>query len=315
MVIDNPLNLGEQITKMGDYINISNVSEFEKFVSYTGYYRASIYGKFLASHSYVFGFKPDHSKIIELYKFDSTLRKLLFSYCKEVEIRLKSNVSNAIAINTNDPAFHSDLTVFQPTRGANSPRERNRNRHYFNNNFWPTITRKTNLLKTEQQKYPELSMYRNHGNKSHLEIPSWIAFSYFEFGVVTSLFSYLTFNLKRITLLYSYSRASYGRLDIKLFQSWLEAIKNLRNICSHHNILIGRNSSIINIDRLDSSLNISTTDLFSRIYALKKVLTPQTGTKLLSDLKQLIDDTDLDILACGTLPVDWHLKLQNVSAF
>lgn len=55
--------------------------------------------------------------------------------------------------------------------------------------------------------------------------------------------------------------------------TWLDAIRNLRNVCSHHNKLVGKTSSIVLIDGADDiNLLSSQTDLFSRIYALIKVL-------------------------------------------
>ena len=62
--------------------------------------------------------------------------------------------------------------------------------------------------------------------------------------------------------------------------TWLDVIRNLRNVFVHHNKLIGKTSSIVLTVAGEEKSLVSQTDLFSRLYALKKVLNEKDGLKL-----------------------------------
>ena len=47
------------------------------------------------------------------------------------------------------------------------------------------------MLRKDVLKYPELKEYRNGGKRAAMNIPSWAAFSYFEFGTIENIYMYL----------------------------------------------------------------------------------------------------------------------------
>ena len=92
----------------------------------------------------------------------------------------------------------------------------------------------------------------------------------------------------------------------KQMDTWLDAVRNLRNYCAHHSMVVGMTSSVVIPDnRDDAALLPDNTNLYSRLYALNKIL-PQKDAKLLGkELEKLLAKTKLDVYKMKILPKDW----------
>lgn len=95
-----PMNLEDQVVLMKKYVNFRQRKKMRDFLGYSGYFRASRYGKYLLTQVNVFGSKADSKVFFELYEFDVKLRLLLFKYCKKAEVYFKSAVANAVTLQT-----------------------------------------------------------------------------------------------------------------------------------------------------------------------------------------------------------------------
>lgn len=310
---DNPLNIDEQIELMKKYVLFSKKVKMRRFLSYAGYFRASRYGKFVISYSNSLGCKPKQELLFNIYEFDTRLRELLIKYCKRAEIQFKSYVSNSISLKLKSSAFYLDKNNYTPTKGERDSKKKNANKHKFDK-FIENIKREEIYLRRNVSKYPELKDYRNGGQRTKYNIPSWAAFSYFELGTIVYIYSYLNGALRKEVLKYGYGRKRYGKEVTKQVDTWLDALRNLRNVCAHHNKLVGKTSSIVLLDNIDDS-NIleNNTDLFSRLYALKKILRKEDSKNLKKDLKRLINETKFDIYFFNILPGDWEDKYDRIN--
>ncbi len=96
--------------------------------------------------------------------------------------------------------------------------------------------------------------------------------------------------------------------------TWLDAIRNLRNVCAHHNRLVGRTSPIVLPERHEINLLTSQTDLFSRLYALKKVLNEEDGNELKKDLQKIIRKAKFDVYQFNILPSDWEILYDDIKS-
>lgn len=311
---DRPLEIENQIDLMKKYVTFRQRVKMRRFLNYSGYFRASRYGKYLLSHTNVIGSKPSQELLYDIYEFDTKLREVLMRYCKKAEIQFKSNLSNSVSIKTGSPTFYLDEAYYTPSKGESDRIEKQKNKRFFTK-FKDDILDKENNLKRKNLKYPELNEYRGSGERSDCNIPSWAAFSYFEFGTITYIYSYLKGDLRKEVLKYGYSKPRYGKGVTKNMDTWLDAIRNLRNVCSHHNMLIGKTSSIVLFDREDVDVINNQgeigTDLFSRLYALKKVLTENDSEMLKKDLKIIINKYKIDkhginIYSMNILPENWE---------
>lgn len=301
------LELEEQVLLMKKYVVFTKKIRMKKFLTYTGYFRASRYGKYLISNTNILGKKPEQDLLFEIYDFDTKLREILMKYCKKAEIQFKSYLANSISIKTDNATFYINEDYYTASKSERDKSKKECNIRFFNK-FKKNIVDSENKLRRSILKYPELKEYRKGGKRSKYKIPSWVAFSYFEFGSITLIYQYLKGDLRKEVLKYGYSKTRYGKEVTKQMDTWLDAIRNLRNVCAHHNLLVGRTSSVVlfSNEDFDFTKTLSSTDLFSRLYALKKVLNNNDGEFLKKDLCKIIKRSKIDIFELNILPENWE---------
>ena len=310
--ISAPITLDDQLKNMKLYVHFRKKSRMISFLSRTGYFRCSRYGKFLISNAQVIGFKPSQDMLFHLYEFDTKLRELLFHYCQIAEIQFKALLADSLSLKLNDAAYYLNQEYFTPSRSERDKIKKQSNIRFFNI-FYENLLSTSIMLHKNGRKYPELSEYRKGGSKVTDKLPCWVFFSYVELGTITNIYAYLRGDLRIHVLKSGYSRKHYHKNTTKQFDTWLEALRNLRNVCAHHAILISRTSSIVLPETIDSHSLISDTDLFSRIYALKKILPPSEHPQLKKDLQKLIKHSKIAVATLHILPADWDTRYDNIS--
>ncbi len=311
-----PVTLDEQVIMMKKYVSFRQRGKMKKFLGYAGYFRASRYGKYLLSHIGDTGSKSKQDVLFTLYHFDVNLRRILNYYCNRVEIRFKSAMSNACSIYTQDGTFYLDKQYYTPSKGERDAKIRKHNINYFNNTFFGDIVSREERLRKDVVKYPELKEYRKGGSRQYNKLPVWVTFSYSEFGTVTMMYNYLRGDLRKNILVYSFEKDKYTRKDTELIDTWLDAVRNLRNYCAHNSMVVGMTSSVVLRDPVDDVTELpNDNDLFSRLYALKKLLPQEDVGSLKNDLKRVIRRTALDGYLLGVLPGNWEDMYDEVNAF
>ena len=301
-----PIDLESQVILMKKYITFRQRKKMREFLGYAGYFRASRYGKFLLTQVNAFGSKADSKVFFELYDFDVQLRLLLFKYCKKAEVRFKSAIANAVSLKTGDAGFYLDRQYYTPTKSEKDKKTRNRNKSFFDTKFFVNLTNDEEKLRRDVVKHPELREYRKGGTRQNNVLPVWAAFSYFEMGTMVMIYSYLRGDLRKEVLDYTYSQNNYKKEVTKQMDTWLDAVRNLRNYCAHHSMVVGMTSSVVIPDNRDSADVLpDNTNLYSRLYALKKILPQKDADMLAKELEKLISKTKIDIYKMNILPADW----------
>ena len=301
-----PMDLESQVVLMKKYITFRQRKKMREFLGYAGYFRASRYGKFLLTQVNAFGSKADSKVFFELYDFDVQLRLLLFKYCKKAEVRFKSAIANAVSLKTGDAGFYLDRQYYTPTKSEKDKKTRNRNITFFNTKFFANLTNDEEKLRRDVVKHPELREYRKGGTRQNNVLPVWAAFSYFEVGTMVMIYSYLRGDLRKEALNYTYSQNNYKKEVTKQVDTWLDAVRNLRNYCAHHSMVVGMTSSVVIPDNRDSADVLpDNTNLYSRLYALKKILPQKDADMLARELEKLISKTKIDIYKMNVLPANW----------
>ena len=301
-----PMDLESQVVLMKKYITFRQRKKMREFLGYAGYFRASRYGKFLLTQVNAFGSKANSKVFFELYDFDVQLRLLLFKYCKKAEVRFKSAIANAVSLKTGDAGFYLDRQYYTPTKSEKDKKTRNRNITFFNTKFFANLTNDEEKLRRDVVKHPELREYRKGGTRQNNVLPVWAAFSYFEMGTMVMIYSYLRGDLRKEVLNYTYSQNNYKKEVTKQMDTWLDAVRNLRNYCAHHSMVVGMTSSVVIPDNRDSADVLpDNTNLYSRLYALKKILPQKDADMLAKELEKLISKTKIDIYKMNILPADW----------
>lgn len=301
-----PMDLESQVVLMKKYITFRQRKKMREFLGYAGYFRASRYGKFLLTQVNAFGSKADSKVFFELYDFDVQLRLLLFKYCKKAEVRFKSAIANAVSLKTGDAGFYLDRQYYTPTKSEKDKKNRNRNITFFNTKFFANLTNDEEKLRRDVVKHPELREYRKGGTRQNNVLPVWAAFSYFEMGTMVMIYSYLRGDLRKEVLNYTYSQNNYKKEVTKQMDTWLDAVRNLKNYCAHHSMVVGMTSSVVIPDNRDSvDVLPDNTNLYSRLYALKKILSQKDADMLARELEKLISKTKIDIYKMNVLPANW----------
>ena len=301
-----PMDLESQVVLMKKYITFRQRKKMREFPGYAGYFRASRYGKFLLTQVNAFGSKANSKVFFELYDFDVQLRLLLFKYCKKAEVRFKSAIANAVSLKTGDAGFYLDRQYYTPTKSEKDKKTRNRNITFFNTKFFANLTNDEEKLRRDVVKHPELREYRKGGTRQNNVLPVWAAFSYFEMGTIVMIYSYLRGDLRKEVLDYTYSASNYKKEVTKQMDTWLDAVRNLRNYCAHHSMVVGMTSSVVIPDNRDSTDVLpDNTNLYSRLYALKKILLQQDADMLMNELDRLISRTKIDVYKMNILPANW----------
>lgn len=304
--VELPVDLENQVVLMKKYVNFRHRKKMRDFLGYAGYFRASRYGKYLLTQVNVFGSKADAKMFFELYEFDTQLRLLLFKYCKKAEVYFKSAIANAISLKTGDAGFYLNKQYYTPTKSEKDKKTRNRNVSFFDTKFFVGLINDEEKLRRDVVKHQELKEYRKGGSRQNNVLPVWAAFAYFEMGTIVMLYSYLRGDLRKEVLEYTYSGNNYKKEVTKQMDTWLDAIRNLRNYCAHHSMLVGMTSSVVIPDNKDSADVLpDNTNLYSRLYALKKILPQKDSNMLVEELDKLISKTKLDIYKMNILPENW----------
>ncbi|MBQ1172079.1 MAG: Abi family protein [Lachnospiraceae bacterium] len=313
---ETPITLEEQIVLMKKYVSFRQRIKMRKFLLYAGYFRASRYGKFLLSNVENIGSKSTQDALFSLYQFDVDLRRILNYYCNRVEVRFKSAMSNACAIHTNDGTFYLDKQYYTPSKGERDAKIRKHNIRYFQNVYYEDIVSREEKLRKDVVKYPELKEYRKGGSRQNNKLPVWVTFSYSEFGTMSMMYNYLRGDLRKNILVYSFAKEKYSRKDTELVDTWLDGVRNLRNYCAHNSMVVGMTSSVVLRDPADDvSALPNDNDLFSRLYALKKLLPKEDVVSLKSDLKKLLKKSKIDAYKLGIIPTLWEDMFDNINEF
>ncbi|KQL56708.1 MULTISPECIES: Abi family protein [Bacillaceae] len=303
---DKPFDIEEQIDSMKKYIVFRKRTKIRRLLNYAGYFRVSRYGKYLLSFTSVIKTKPDQQLLYDLYNLDIELRKLFYTYCKKAELQFKSHIANSISLSTGNQSWYLERIYYTETRGEKDKQKRLSNKKHFNK-FKKILLAEENKIRTQTNKYPEFKEYRRGGARSSKKLPCWAAFAYFDFGTITNMYAYLRGDLRKDVLIYGYSKKRYGKEVTKQVDTWLDAIRNLRNVCSHHNKLVGKTSSVVLLDKEDTpGILPSNTDLLSRMYALKKLLNTEDSDSLKNDLKKIIKRSKFDVYTFSILPNNWE---------
>lgn len=301
-----PMDLENQVVLMKKYVNFRKRKKMRDFLGYTGYFRASRYGKYLLTQVNAFGSKVDAKVFFSLYDFDVQLRLLLFKYCKKAEVYFKNAIANAVSLKTGNAGFYLDKQYYTPTKSEKDKKTKKRNVLFFNTKFFVGLINDEEKLRRDVVKHPELKEYRRGGTRQNNVLPVWAAFSYFEMGTIVMLYSYLRGDLRKEVLDYTYSGVNYKKEVTKQMDTWLDAVRNLRNYCAHHSMVVGMTSSVVIPDNRDSADVLpNNTNLYSRLYALKKILPPKDSDMLGRELEKLVFKTKLDVYKMNILPANW----------
>lgn len=290
------LSYHEQIEKLktAHGLTIEDDEEALEILKLVTYYRLKGYGIGLQQkedpEKYCDGISLRH--IYMLHEFDSNLRNLIIHVTEQIEIQLRAQISNHIALTYGEEGYMNTgfFTDKRSKEGALIHSE---------------VIQK---FKKECENQKNVPFVKHHNEKYDGHFPVWVAVELFSFGNLSSLYSIMKpIDQKSIADLYNTEPKHLG--------SWILSLVEIRNICAHgsrlYNMPLKQSPYLYMEHKKYRSKNIN--KLFPVILTLKRMLNNDTRwTAFVNRLKLLLSDyQDVVRLSFLGFPRDWQKVLSE----
>lgn len=212
------LTYNQQIDRLKNVHNLSITDDAAalEILKKVNYYRLSAYGLGLTKkddkEKYIDGITLKH--IYRLYEFDSIFRNILIHVIEQLEIQLRTQISNYLALKYGSEGY------IDPANFTNKKTKTGETVH-------TTVMDSFNKEREHQKNAP---FVKHHMDKYEGHFPVWVAIELFTFGNLSSLYSIMVLDdRKEIAKLY--------KTEPKYLGSWILALVEIRNICAHYSRL------------------------------------------------------------------------------
>ena len=194
---------------------ITEADNIEHWLSHTSYFRFKNYSYSFKDYKNAGGnYFPDTSftMVKDLYAFDRKLRIAVFDAIENIEISVKTHISNIMS-NANGAHWYLDSRHFFVGKGFNHQK------------FLKHI--KDALLQTSE---PVLQHYRK--TYDPIYPPSWMLMEIITFRTLSIMFENMVPSDEKVQICHSFN------LIKRQFVSWLQCFSFIRNKCAHHARLV-----------------------------------------------------------------------------
>lgn len=279
------MNIEEQIINLKDLGLIINDEEYAKRVlNNISYFRlVKAYSLNLKVKNGAYNKNVTFEKIVSLYLFNSNLRHLLFVQIEKIEIRVRCRVANYMA-DTYGVLGYKDVNNF------------------VNKDFHAKFIEDIKEEISHNKKSPFVQNFMN--NYEGNELPIYALVELFSFGTLSKFFK----NMK------SKDRKSIAKsfgIGYTYFESWIESISYVRNICAHYGRLY--NANLTKTPSLYKEYSdISNKRIFGILVCMKHILKEDEQWNLFVDsIEQLfVEYTEVDKEMMG-FTENWSEILKN----
>lgn len=259
-----------------------------------GYYRLKGYSfQWVdpATKQYIKGTK--FSDVLKLYRFDSELSHLIFSYISQIEVALRSHLVNAFQI-TQDALILNDPSVFKDK-----------------NLYW----RNQSTIASEISRSNDIFIEHNFDYHDGA-IPLWASVEIMSFGMISKTIKNMIAGRQSAlsALMQNYRFQNTNGYDIipskDMFTSWIQAVSVVRNICAHNSRIYNR--AISTRPQLIASDVVNPQPRYNGLYQVMlsmKYLRPtvESWTDFVADFKRLmIKYAGAYELSRMNFPADWE---------
>lgn len=243
-----PLTVEDQIKNLYSLgLTIDNPEIAKAFLNDVSYFRLI--------KAFSLGLKPKNGNyypnitfdsIVQLYKFNSNFRQLLFPVVERIEVNLRCRLANY---------FSSKYGIF----GYENPL------NFDNPQYHSAFLADINHEVLRNAKSPFVKNFRE--NYKDGKIPFYALVELFSFGTLSKFFKNMKNEDKKAVA------STYG-VGYKYFESWIESIAFVRNICAHYGRLY--NAKLAKTPKLYKQYNqagIKNIRIFSILICIKHINT------------------------------------------
>lgn len=227
---------------------IPDMARAERYLSHISYYRLSAYAIPHCqgpAHAHQFRANTSFDDILTLYVFDRELRLLVLDVIERIEVAVRAQISNHMAIaNGNDPFWYLNESHFKndyPHKRflADIERQLDDERRRMDNDE-RQVDKRNNLtpaqkaaLKDRLRKENFLRHYLSSYDSPRLPL-CWMVMEMLTWGSLSKLFA----GLRKQADQKAIARAM--GTNAELLESWLKSLNSVRNFCAHHTRLWNR---------------------------------------------------------------------------
>lgn len=258
-----PLSVEEQIENL-KAINLTIEDEdfAKQFLNDVSYFRLI--------KAYSLGLKPKNGKyynnvtfeqLVELYRFNTDFRHLLFAQIEKVEINLRCRISN----------------YFSSTYGVLGYMD---NRNFADVKYHSMFLTDIQKEVIRNKRAPFIKNFQN--NYENGDIPFYALIEVFSFGTLSKFFKNMKNNDKKAIA------RTYG-ITYPYLESWIESLAYVRNLCAHYgrlyNAKLTKTPKLFQHDRKYGIVNIR---IFGVLVCLKHILSPDRHWNEFVDTMELL---------------------------
>ncbi|MDE6643565.1 MAG: Abi family protein [Muribaculaceae bacterium] len=213
------ITLDEQIALLSKRgMVISDVDKAKEVLYDAGYYRLGFYWfpfekSYPLKHNRTHEFIPNtqFNSVVKLYYFDFYLRCILFKALSRIEVAFRTKVTYIVSNEyTEIPSWFADSRVVT-----------NNQVKYYQEGGYKAIKDKNRIIGLHHSNHPK-DKYA----------PAWKAIEYMTLGEILHLFKSIKDNKLKERV-----ASEFGIKTLVTLESYLEVIKNLRNVSAHSNVL------------------------------------------------------------------------------
>ena len=168
-------------------------------------------------------------KVRDLYFFDRKLRVSVFEALDNIEISIKTHISNIMS-GTYGPHWYLDPQHFISSNEKYKLTKKRKHKYKYSGGF----NHEKFILKLRRGLNHCFEPFFKHYKKNYEPIypPSWIAMEVLTFGTVSLMFENLIPSAEKKQICEAFD------LPKKVLISWLHCFTSIRNRCAHHNKLV-----------------------------------------------------------------------------
>lgn len=222
----------------------------------------------------------------ELYKFDSELRKMVFSELEKIEVSFRTQLSLVMGDAAGVFWFEDSMNFRDEYRHLSLLRG----------------------LAEELRRSDDEAIVAFRRNYSNPYPPTWMTFEVSSFGTLSMMYRWLNPGQARRQL------ARYYGVSDTVLESWLHSIVYVRNICAHHSRLWNKRLSInAMVPRRTHLPFVTTPNDTKKVYYILSIIlyllqTVNTRNTFVSRFKSLLQKYPcVDVAAMG-FPQNWETE-------
>lgn len=223
-----------------------------RYLDFIGYYRLSAYTiPFQIPLSPSHQFKPDTTfdDVLQLYIFDRQLRLLIMDAIERIEISVRAQISNVLALAVREDGVENGAFWYTDTRHFTSKfshmqllagiekqcseerQKLERDINHLKKRKLPKVQEQERIVKIQKENF--LRHYLSQYTEPKLP-PCWMVFELLTWGQLSHLYAGLASPKAKKEI------AQNLGVNAEILESWLKSFNSIRNFCAHHSRLWNR---------------------------------------------------------------------------